>query len=98
MKFQPLQDRIVIEQKEADEVTEGGIVIPTQAQERPLEGTVIATGPGRILDNGEKIVPSVKEGDTVLFPKFSGTEVEVEKKTYLVVREPDILGILHKDA
>jgi chaperonin GroES len=98
MKFQPLQDRIVIEQKEADEMTEGGIVIPNQAQEKPLEGKVVATGPGRVLDNGEKIVPSVKEGDTVLFPKFSGTEVEVEKKTYLVVREPDILGILHKDA
>ena len=98
MKFQPLQDRIVIKQKDADEMTEGGIVIPNQAQEKPLEGTVIAAGPGRILDNGEKVVPSVKAGDVVLFPKFSGTEVEVEKETYLVVREADIIGILHKDA
>ena len=98
MKFQPLQDRIVVEQADADEKTEGGIVIPHEAREKPLEGTVIATGPGRILDNGEKVVPSVKAGDVVLFPKFSGTEVEVEKKTYLIVREPDILGILHREA
>ena len=98
MKFQPLQDRIVIEQAEGDEMTEGGIIIPAQAQERPLEGTVVAAGPGRVLDTGERIIPSVKPGDTVLFSKFTGTEVEVEKKTYLVVREADIIGILHRNA
>lgn len=97
MKFQPLQDRIVIEQKEADEKI-GSIVVPAQAQEKPLEGTVIATGPGRVLDTGERIIPSVKEGDTVLFSKFSGTEVEIESKTYLVVKEHDIIGILHREA
>jgi len=97
MKFQPLQDRIVIKQNEAEEKI-GNIVVPAQAQEKPLEGTVIATGPGRVLDSGERVIPSVKEGDVVLFSKFSGTEVEVEKETYLVVREADIIGILHKDA
>ena len=69
-----------------------------EAKEKPLEGTVVAVGPGRILDNGERITPSVKEGDVVLFTKYAGTEIEIDGETHLVIHEPDILGILHKDA
>jgi chaperonin GroES len=94
--FKPLQDRIVIKQAEADEKI-GSIIVPTQAQEKPLEGTVIAVGPGRVLDTGERIACSVKEGDVVLFTKFSGTEIEIEGATHLIVREGDILGIMHKE-
>lgn len=94
--FQPLQDRIVIKQLEADEKI-GCIIVPTQAQERPLEGTVIAVGPGRVLDTGERLEPGVRAGDVVLFTKFSGTEVEIEKATHLIVREADVIGIVHRE-
>jgi len=94
--FKPLQDRIVIKQAEAEEKI-GSIVVPTQAQEKPLEGTVVAVGPGRVLDNGDRLEVSVKEGDTVLFTKYSGTEIEIEGATHLIVREGDILGIVHKE-
>lgn len=90
-----MQDRIVIKQLEADEKV-GSIFVPLPSQEKPLEGTVVAVGPGRILDTGERIEPVVKEGDVVLFTKFSGTEIEIEKVTHLIVREPDILGIVRR--
>jgi len=94
--IQPLQDRIVIKQAEAEERI-GSIVVPTGAQEKPLEGAVVAVGPGRVLDNGDRLEVSVKVGDTVLFSKFSGTEVEIDKTSYLIIREPDVIGILHRD-
>jgi len=92
--FKPLHDRIVIKQAEGDEKV-GSIIIPDEAREKPLEGTVVAVGPGRVLDTGECIVPSVKAGDTVLFAKFTGSEIQIEGETHLIVHEPDILGIVH---
>jgi chaperonin GroES len=92
--LQPLADRIVVKQADAEEVSPGGIVIPTGAQEKPLEGEVKAVGPGRWLDNGKRIEPSVKVGDKVLFTKFSGTELEIEGEAHLIIREGDILGIV----
>ena len=92
--FKPLQDRIVIKQDEGDEKV-GSIIVPQGAREKPMKGTVVAVGPGRVIETGELIVPGVKAGDSVLFTKYAGTEVEVDGGTYLVVRESDLIGIVH---
>jgi chaperonin GroES len=92
MKLDPLEDRIVVEPMEAEEKTKGGIVLPDTAKEKPQRGKVIATGPGRIADDGTRIAPSVKKGDTVIYAKYGGTEVEVDGKEYMILRETDILA------
>lgn len=94
MALKPLDDRIVIEQMEAEEKTPGGIVLPDTAKEKPQQGKVVAVGPGKLLDDGTRAEPAVKKGDVVLYGKFSGTEVTVDKKEYVVMRESDILAIL----
>ncbi len=94
MNIKPLGDRVVIEALEAKEVSKHGIIIPDTAKERPSEGKVVAVGPGRRSEEGERILPEVKKGDMVLYGKYSGTEVKVGEKDYLILREGDILAIL----
>ena len=93
MSFRPLHDRVLVEREE-EEVTTGGIVIPDNAKEKPSRGKVLAVGNGKQLDDGSTKTLTVKEGDTVLFGKFAGTEVKIDGDEYLVVREDDIMGII----
>ena len=94
MKFRPLHDRVVVEALDQDEKTAGGIIIPDTAKEKPMEGKVVAVGPGG-RDDGGKLTPmEVKAGDRVLYGKWSGTEVKVDGKDLLIMRESDIMGIL----
>ncbi len=93
MKFKPLQDRIVVVRKEAEEMA-GLIVVPEAAKEKPLEGEVVSVGPGRDMDDGTIRPVSVKVGDTVLFGKYSGNELELDGRTLLILREADVLGTL----
>ena len=92
--IKPLGERVVIEVAEGDVKTASGIVLPDTAKEKPQKGTVIAVGAGKVLDNGERAALEVKAGDQVVFSKYSGSEVKVDDKEYLVVRESDILAIL----
>jgi chaperonin GroES len=94
MKIRPLQDRILVKRVEAEQKTASGIIIPDAAKEKPVEGRVVAVGNGRTLDNGTVQKPDVKSGDTVLFGKYSGTEVKVEGEEFLILREDDILGVI----
>ncbi len=91
--MKPLADRVVVEPMEG-ETMKGGIIIPDTAKEKPQQGKVIAAGPGRVGDSGERIAPEVKKGDVVLYGKYAGTEVTVQGKDYLILRESDILAIL----
>jgi chaperonin GroES len=95
-KIKPLQDRVIVKRIEAEEKTASGIIIPDTAKEKPQEGEVIAVGPGKVLDNGTKLELSVKPGDRVLFSKYAGTDVKIDGKEYLIMREDDILGIIEK--
>jgi len=95
MKFKPLHDRVVVERLDSDEKTAGGIIIPDSAQEKPMQGKILAVGSGARDDSG-KIQPlDVKEGDTILFGKWSGTEVKIDGKDLLIMKESDIMGIIH---
>ncbi len=94
MKIKPLDDRIVVEQHEAEEKTAGGIVLPEQAKEKPQRGTVVAAGPGKILDSGNRGPLSVKVGDEVFYAKYAGTDVEISGKQFTVLRENDVLAII----
>ena len=94
MKIQPLGDRLVIEVLEAKEKTKGGIVLPDTAKEKPQEGKVVAVGKGRISDEGKTVPLEVKVGDKVLYGKYSGTEVNLDDKEFLIVKEEDILAIV----
>ena len=91
--IKPLSDRVVVKAQEAEEKTSSGLYIPDSAKEKPQRGTVVSVGPGRV-ENGAKIEMSVKEGDTVLYGKYSGTEIALDGKDYLIMRESDILGIV----
>ncbi|MEQ8370468.1 MAG: co-chaperone GroES [Alphaproteobacteria bacterium] len=94
MKFRPLHDRVMIRAIEAEERTAGGIIIPDTAQEKPMEGEVLAVGPGSRGEDG-KITPlDVKKGDRVLYGKWSGTEVKIDGKNVLIMRESDIMGVI----
>ena len=94
MKFKPLHDRVVVEPSQQDEKTAGGIIIPGNAQEKPMQGKVIAVGAGARDETG-KIQPlDVKSGDTVLFGKWSGTEVKIDGQEYLIMKESDIMGVI----
>jgi chaperonin GroES len=96
MKIRPLQDRIIVKRIEEEEKTKGGIIIPDSAKEKPVEGQVVAVGPGKVLENGTKSVPDVKAGDRVLFGKYAGNEVKIDGVEHLIMREDDILGIIEK--
>ena len=94
MNIKPLSDRVVIEPLEAEDKTSGGIYLPDTAKEKPQIGKIVAAGPGKASDTGDIIKMEVKVGDKVLYGKYSGTDVTVEEKDYLIVRESDILAIL----
>ena len=94
MKVRPLHDRIMVERVEEQEVRRGGIIIPDSAKEKPQEGKVVAVGTGKVGDDGKKIPLDVKAGNKILFGKYSGSEVKIDDKEYLIMREEDVLAIL----
>ncbi|MBS7669711.1 co-chaperone GroES [Croceicoccus gelatinilyticus] len=94
MAFRPLHDRVLVERIEAEEKTAGGIIIPDSAKEKPSEGRIVAVGTGTRADNGTVTPLDVKEGDRVLFGKWSGTEVKVDGKDLLIMKESDLLGVM----
>ncbi len=94
LSFKPLGGRVLVEPIEQEEVTAGGIVLPETAKEKPQQGKVLAAGPGDRNDKGERVAMDVKAGDVVLFAKYSGTEVKIEGKKLLIMRESDLLGIV----
>ena len=94
LKLRPLGDRVLVEPIEREEITASGIYVPETAKERPQEGVVVAVGPGRKDDDGKVIPMDVKKGDRVLYAKYGGTEVKLEEKKYLILKETDILAIL----
>src|SRR5438876_12105793 len=94
MKIRPLHDRLLVERLEEKEVKKGGIIIPDTAKEKPQEGKVIAVGNGKVTDEGKKVPLDVKAGDKILFGKYSGSEVKLDDKEYLIMREEDVLAIL----
>ncbi|CAN5244605.1 MAG: co-chaperone GroES [Euzebyales bacterium] len=94
--LKPLEDRVVVQANEAEETTASGLVIPDTAKEKPQEGTVIAVGPGRISDAGERITLDVTEGDVVVYSKYGGTEIKVSGEDYLILSARDILAIVEK--
>jgi chaperonin GroES len=94
MKVRPLHDRLLVERLEEKEVKKGGIIIPDTAKEKPQEARVIAVGTGKVTDEGKKIPLDVKAGDKILFGKYSGSEVKIDDKEYLIMREDDVLAIL----
>ena len=96
MKLRPLEDRVVIKQTDAKEKTDGGIFLPETAKEKPQIGKVIATGPGKPLDNGKRSEMSVKKNDEVIYAKYIGNEVKIDGKEYVILRESDVLGIVEK--
>ena len=94
MKFRPLHDRLAVEPIEQEEKSAGGIIIPDTAKEKPMQGKVIAVGEGAKTEDGKKVPLDVKEGDTVLYGKWSGTEVSVDGQTILIMRESDVMGVV----
>ena len=94
MKFKPLHDRVVVEPSQQDEKTAGGIIIPGNAQEKPMQGKVLKAGPGARSEDGKLQAMDVKKGDVVLYGKWSGTEVKLDGKDVLIMRESDIMGVL----
>jgi chaperonin GroES len=94
MKIRPLQDRILVKRLAEEEKTKGGIIIPDTAKEKPAEGKVVSVGNGKLGDDGKRIPLEIKKGDNILFGKYSGTEVTIEGKEYLIMREDDILGVI----
>ncbi len=96
IKFKPLADRVLVKPAEAEEKTAAGIILPDTAKEKPVEGTIVAMGPGKVADDGKAIKMEVKVGDKVLYGKYSGTEVTINGVEYLIMRESDIFGILNK--
>jgi chaperonin GroES len=94
LKLRPLYDRVLVKRVESEQKTKGGIIIPDNAKEKPLEGEIVAAGNGRVLEDGSIRPLTVKAGDRVLFAKYAETEVKVGSETYLLLREDDLLGIL----
>jgi chaperonin GroES len=94
MKVKPLNDRVLVKRTEELHMTKGGIFIPDTAKEKPIEGKVVAAGPGKMSDSGNRMSLAVKEGDRVLFGKYAGSEIKIEGEEYLMMREEDILAII----
>jgi chaperonin GroES len=93
-KLQPLADRVVVRANEREEMTSSGIVLPDTAKEKPQEGTIVAVGPGRLNEKGERVPLEVKSGDTVLYAKYAGTEIKNDGEELLILRESDVLAVL----
>jgi chaperonin GroES len=98
MHFRPLHDRVVVRRIEADEKTAGGIIIPDTAKEKPMEGEVIAVGPGARNERGELVPMDLKAGDRILFGKWSGTDVKIDGEELIIMKESDVMGVLPKAA
>ena len=96
ISLKPLGNRVVVEPLEQEEITAGGIVLPETAKEKPQKGTILAVGPGERNEEGERVALDVKEGDTVLFAKYSGTEIKMDGKKLLILRESDLLDIVQE--
>ena len=96
MQLKPLADRVVVRPYEPEEVKKGGIIIPDTAKEKPMEGEVIETGPGRTSEDGKKMPVEVKKGDRILYGKYSGTEVSIDGEEYLIMRESDIFAVIQR--
>ncbi len=96
MKVKPLHDRILVERLQEEEKTKGGLFIPDSAKEKPMQGKIVASGNGRITEDGKKIPMDVKVGDIVLFAKYSGNDVKIDDKEYLIMKEDDILAVVEK--
>jgi chaperonin GroES len=94
LKVKPLDDRVVVQPLEAEEKTAGGIVLPDSAKEKPMKGTVVAVGPGKLLDSGKRVEIAVKKGDVVLYGKYSGSDIKVEGEELKILHESDLLGIV----
>jgi chaperonin GroES len=94
MSVKPLEDRVLIKPLEAETKTESGIYLPQSAKEKPVQGKVLAIGPGKLLDNGERAKPAVKKGDTVVYGKYAGTEIEIKNTKHLIMRESELLGVI----
>ncbi len=94
MKLKPLNDRVLVKRLESEEKTAGGIIIPDSAKEKPMRGKIVATGPGKCNEKGDRVKLEVKEGDEVLFNKYAGTEIKVLGEELLIMREDDILAIV----
>ena len=96
MKIRPLHDRVVVERMEAEEQMRGGIYIPDTAKEKPQEAKVIAVGPGKVTEDGARAPMDVKKGDRILLGKYSGSEIKIDDKEYVILREDEILGVVEK--
>ncbi len=94
MSVKPLEDRILVKPIAPDTKTASGIYLPESAKEKPMQGKVVAIGPGKMLDNGERVKPSVKKGDTVVFGKYAGTEIEIKNAKHMIMRESELLGLI----
>ncbi|MHC5047832.1 MAG: co-chaperone GroES [Planctomycetota bacterium] len=96
MSVRPLEDRVLIKPIEPETKTESGIYLPESAKEKPMQGKIVAVGPGKLLDTGERVKPSVKKGDTVVFGKYSGTEIEIKNIKHMIMRESELLGLIER--
>lgn len=93
-KIKPLADRVIVKPNAAEETTKGGIILPDTVKEKPIEGTIVAVGSGRVTEDGKTVPMNLKAGDKVLYGKYSGTEIKIEGEEYLIMRESDIYGII----
>ena len=96
MSVKPLEDRVLIKPIDPETKTESGIYLPESAKEKPIQGKVVAVGPGKLLDNGERVKPSVKKGDRVVFGKYAGSEIEIKNVKHMIMRESELLGIIEE--
>lgn len=94
MNLRPLADRVVVRPLEQEEQKQGGIIIPDTAKEKPEKGEILAVGPGKVQDNGQRTAPEIKKGDKVLFGKYAGTEVKVDGKELMILREEDVMAVI----
>jgi chaperonin GroES len=97
MRAKPLNDRVLVKRFEENEVVKGGIIIPDTAKEKPMEGEVVAVGPGKMQDDGNRSPLDVKTGDRILFGKYSGTEIKIDDQDYIIMREEEILAVLESE-
>ncbi len=96
MSVKPLEDRVLIKPSDPETKTDSGIYLPESAKEKPIQGKIVAMGPGKLLDSGERVKPSVKKGDTVVFGKYAGTEIEIKNVTHMIMRETELLGVIER--
>ena len=96
MAVKPLEDRVLIKPQDPEKKTESGIFLPESAKEKPIQGKIVAVGPGKLLDSGERVKPSVKKGDTVVFGKYAGSEIEIKNVKHMIMRETELLGIIEE--